>query len=126
MCALATAVVAIAASQASVVGQPGNLGNQTATPPALLEEAGAIEHAFEHCLDNADPAMSDRELMLAVSRACKPGEDFEGEYRVLICKVGVREDNWARVVRVEIEYELREADFVLTKSLKVKRELGGN
>lgn len=126
MCALATAVVAIAASQASVVGQSRDLGNQIAASPALLEEAGAIEHAFEHCLDNVDPTMSDRELMLAVSRACKPGEDFEGEYRVIICKVGVRENNGVRVVRVELEYELREADFVLTKSLRVKRELGGN
>ena len=82
MCALTTAVVAIAASQASVVGQPGDLGNQI--------------------------------------RACRPGEDFEGEYRVIVCKAGVR------VVRVELEYELRDADFVLTKSRRVKRGLGGS
>ena len=123
MCALATAVVAIVASQAFVVSQPRN---QIVAPPALLEEAGTLERAFEHCLDNVGPAMSDRELMLAVSRACGPGEDFEGEYRVIICKVGARENNGVRVVRVELEYELRDAGFVLTKSLGVKREIEGN
>lgn len=126
MCALVTAAVAITASQASFVGQPGDLENQIATPPALLEEAGAIERAFEHCLDNLDPAMSDRELMLTVSQACRPGENFEGEYRVIICKIGVKESKGIRMMRVEIEYELRNGDFVLTKSLEIKREFEGN
>lgn len=130
MCALAIAAVAIAASQA-MVDRPRDPESQIAAPEgsipqALLEEAGAVERAFEHSLDNLDPAMSDRELMLAVSRACRPGDDFEGEYRVIICRVGVREGDGVRVVRVELEYELRDSDFVLTRSLEIRRGLGGD
>ena len=124
MCVLATTVgLAIVGSHVLNSGSSGLSAPNVFTVPApstpetLLGEARAIEGAFERAFDNLDPGMTDREIMLAVAELLRPASGFSGDLELIICQVGVCEQEGDLVVSLRVKYELRDEGSVIEREL---------
>jgi len=124
MCALAAVAVAVlvvgqvptsgSARNISVMQFPGESG----MPGFMLDEISAIENSFVHAFDNLVSGMAGDEIMANVSRALGPRGGFPGEYEVVFCHVGVREENGALVVSLKVKYDLSAGRFAAKRELE--------